>query len=531
MCAEPAMNSVALETSAHLRRILDSVADGIYGVDAVGLTTFINLAAIRLLGWSAEDFEAQDQHELLHAPSDAVSAHSPEACPVLQTLRDGKPREVAHGLLRRSNGGLLPVRYSVLPLGSGDQISGAVVTFSDLTSQQRAEEEARRALTELVEEQAARAEAESMRRQLHRLFEQVPALVALTFGPDHVFELVNPPFSELIAHREVVGKPYREALPEVAGEFAPLLDQVYQTRETYAGNEVFAELQTPAGIRGGYYNFVFQPILGASGSAYGILIHAVEVTELVQSRRLMEEKAAELAALAGSLERTNRELDQFAYIASHDLKAPLRGVSNIASWLEEDLADKLAPETRQYMILMRNRIERMESLIDALLSYSRAGRVQGEPRVIDLTALVNDLIAMVSENEAKPVQVVLERKLPEVLGDPVGLQQVFQNLMGNAVKYAQSVVRVGVRDAENEHLFYVADDGPGIDPRFHDRVWGMFQRLHAPGEGEGTGIGLAIVKKIVDANHGRVWLESELGQGATFWVGWPKNLAQGVIDG
>jgi signal transduction histidine kinase len=179
---------------------------------------------------------------------------------------------------------------------------------------------------------------------------------------------------------------------------------------------------------------------------------------------------------------------------------------------------------------MKNRIGRMEDLINALLTYSRAGRVRGEPADVDTHALVSE-VADVLRSARPDVSIQVEGELPRLFADPVGVQQVFQNLIGNAVKYARATVRVGAHDEGDAYRFYVADDGPGIDPRFHDRIWGMFQRLHAPGEGEGTGIGLAIVRKIAEANHAQTWLESEEGAGATFWVRWPKPRGEDAYHG
>jgi PAS domain S-box-containing protein len=508
--------------AVRLQTILDAVTDGIYGLDADGNTTFVNRAAARMLGRTARELAGAPQHDTIHHSRADGSPFPIDQCPIHWTLRDGIIRNITDDAFWRADGTSFPVSYTVTPIREKTGINGAVITFQDLTEQRRTETEAQRALLELVQEQAARAEAESMRVQLNRLFEQAPAHVAVTYGPDHVFELANPRYLELVGGRHVVGKPVREALPEVVAQgFIELLDHVYQSGQAWIGNEVAVSIDLPEGTRKGFFNFVYQPLLGGNGGAYGILIHAVDVTEQVRGRMEVERNASELSTLARQLERTNQELDQFAYIASHDLKAPLRGVSNIASWLEEDLADKLTDETREYVGLMKKRIERMEDLINALLTYSRAGRVRGEARSVTVGEIVAEVVQVMADQSDTPV--TLDTSFPTLMADPVGVQQVFQNLISNALKYARSAVHVGVVEEEREYRFYVSDDGPGIDSRFHERIWVMFQRLHAPGEGEGTGIGLAIVKKIAEANHGRAWVESSAGAGSTFWVAWPKQ--------
>lgn len=507
--------------AVRLQTILDAVTDGIYGIDADGNTTFVNRAAARMLGRTTQELVSTPQHATIHHSRADGSPFPIGECPIHLTLNDGVTRNISEDVFWRPDGTSFPVSYTVTTIRDERDIKGAVITFVDLTEHRRAEDEAQRALFDLVNEQAARAEAESMRVQLNRLFEQAPAHVAVTYGPDHVFELANPRYLELVGGRDIVGKPVREALPEVVAQgFIGLLDRVYQSGQAFIGNEVPVAIQHADGNREGFFNFVYQPLLGSDGRAYGILIHAVDVTELVRSRLEVERNASELSLLARQLERTNHELDQFAYIASHDLKAPLRGVSNIASWLEEDLADKLTEETRDYLSLMKQRIERMEDLINALLAYSRAGRVRGEARLVPVADVISELAQILGEE--KTTLIIVDTGLPTLDADPVGLQQVFQNLISNALKYARSEVHVGMVEQEREYHFYVRDDGPGIDPRFHERIWVMFQRLHAPGEGEGTGIGLAIVKKIVEANHGRAWIESSGVAGSTFWVAWPK---------
>ena len=259
----------------------------------------------------------------------------------------------------------------------------------------------------------------------------------------------------------------------------------------------------------------------ANAVAVGIARQRNEET-LRESEQRSRQRADELARLATALERSNRELDQFAYVASHDLKAPLRGIANLSQWIEEDLGPALAGTTREHLTLLRGRIHRMEALIEGILEYSRAGRVRVEPTEVDTGRLVHDIIELIAP--PPHVRFELDPQLPLLVTEKLPLQQVLLNLIGNAVKYTvrpDAVVRVSARRTPGGCEFRVSDNGPGIAPAFHDRVWGIFQTLEARDKVEGTGIGLALVKKIVEHRGGRAWVESEEGQGATFGFVWP----------
>ena len=259
------------------------------------------------------------------------------------------------------------------------------------------------------------------------------------------------------------------------------------------------------------------PLRTADGSISGGVMVGVDLTE-----RLHQQKERE--SLIEALAKTNQELDQFAYVASHDLKAPLRGIANLSHWIEEDLGDAVSDETRQNLLLMRGRVQRLEGLIDGILSYSRAGRVREKAAMVDTGALVRDVVELLAP--VAPARVEVVSPLPTLVAEKVPLQQVFMNLIGNALKYGQRPdVVVSVRaEAHRTHWeFSVADNGPGIAPQFHERIWGIFQTLASRDKVEGTGIGLSVVKKIIESRGGRVWVVSDLGQGAVFHFTWPRQ--------
>ncbi len=217
------------------------------------------------------------------------------------------------------------------------------------------------------------------------------------------------------------------------------------------------------------------------------------------------------------LESMNRELEQFAYVTSHDLKAPLRAIANLSSWIEEDLNDVMTEETRKQMELLRGRVKRMESLINGILQYSRAGRVDMEVEMVDVSELLSEIIEGFEYPDDFQFDIAAE--MPVIETARVPFSQVFSNLISNAIKYHEGTggrVAISMKDMGEYYEFSVADNGPGIAPEYHERIFKIFQTLQARDKLESTGVGLTLVKKIVEELGGEISVESEEGRGATF---------------
>ena len=243
-------------------------------------------------------------------------------------------------------------------------------------------------------------------------------------------------------------------------------------------------------------------------------------------RYAVERKRAErnLSKLLKDLEDTNRELNDFASIVSHDLKAPLRGIKTLAEWIMEDNIDRLTEEGKEQMELLADRVDRMHKLIDGILHYSRVGRQKEQTSTVHLDTLVPEIWDMLSA----PVDIhfCIEGELPVVVCEHTRISQVFQNLLSNAVKYMdkpEGRVRVGCVEDEDMWKFHVSDNGPGIAEKYYEKIFKMFQTLSATDAFESTGVGLTVVKKIVEMYGGGIWLESEVGAGTTFYFTFPKQ--------
>ncbi len=248
----------------------------------------------------------------------------------------------------------------------------------------------------------------------------------------------------------------------------------------------------------------------------------VIIQEITEQKNELKRNNLVLQAYTDNLEKKNKELDKFASIVSHDLKAPLRAIGSLTGWIEEESGPTMLPDTRANFDLIKQRVARMEGLINAILEYSRADRTQANEEMVDTYQLIKESMDLIGS--PSHVRLDFQTLLPVVEGDRTRLSQVFSNFLVNAIRYCNKpevLIQLSAHQVEGGWIFSVKDNGPGIDPRFHEKIFVIFQTLHRRDEVESTGVGLAIVKKIIEDQGGKVWVESKPGEGADFRFFWP----------
>jgi len=331
------------------------------------------------------------------------------------------------------------------------------------------------------------------------------------------------------------------SMPELDGfELAEIIHQHPRYQKTaiiFISAVHLTDLDRLKGYEHGAVDYIAVPVipelLRAKVSVFAELYRKTQ--QLERLNRELEQRVAERTAelqnraevlqrLNSALQRRNQELDAFTYIASHDLKEPLRGISNYAQFLIEDYSATLDVEGRERLVTIQRLIQGMEELLNSLLHYSRVERAELSQRDLDLTQVVREALDQLQGRlQGEQVQVRLPQSLPIVRGDRTQLIEVFTNLLSNAVKYNDKLekwVEVGVQDNTNGEppIFYVRDNGIGISPEHTEKVFEIFRRLHTRNAyGGGTGAGLTIVKKIIERHSGRIWVESAVGNGTTFF--------------
>ncbi len=381
----------------------------------------------------------------------------------------------------------------------------------------------------------------AVNRQLTDLFVQAPTAIVILKGPEFVFELANDRALEIISRTkmEVSGRKAAEVMPELAAQgFIQLMEQVY-----YSGERVVVE-ETPLRYTSHgqevsiFVKFVFQPLIDEDGSISGIMILGDDVSPQVLARKKIEENEENLekqvAQRTGELLKANKELESFNYVASHDLQEPLRKIQTFINLVEKN---KDNPEaTEKYFQKINQSTQRMRDLIQSILVYSRLSKTGEELVDTDLNKILSDVtsdLELLMEEKGATIQ---SDHLPVIKANALQMHQLFSNLISNSIKFSRQspMIRIqaqvvagkemNLADKINPQQQYLRltfrDNGIGFEPRFKEQIFNLFQRLHGKDEFSGTGIGLSIVKKIVEQHNGFIEADSQPGEGAVFniWI-------------
>lgn len=335
----------------------------------------------------------------------------------------------------------------------------------------------------------------------------------ITFDCNLRVTFLNPAFENLVGLKktEILHRPVNLILSTLSRNYgAGIYHQVLNGERVIVPENKYS-------TREGYFEGQLMPLMNDAGDVIGGLCIIYDITD----RKLAEEyiKKKNLR-----LEQSIHELKQFTYIVSHDLKAPLRAISSLSTWLEKDHAQELNDEGRSLLEYIRKRVLRMNSFIDALLTYSHTGTREDQKEELEVKALVDEVICAVAP--PSKVSVKADGKLPKVRYERPKLYQVLHCLIDNAVKFndkeAGQVEVLLVNELPDEVTLAVRDNGVGIAEKYHSKVFRLFQTLSQRDETENTGVGLALVKKIIESNYGRIWVESEVGKGSTFYFTIPR---------
>lgn len=351
------------------------------------------------------------------------------------------------------------------------------------------------------------------------VFEAAPGAMLVVDAQHHI-SMANAQVEELFGYprEELLGQPVSMLLPlELRLRHDELMrgvKDIDRSRAMGAGRELRGRHKNGADIP---LEIGLNPLRSGQQEPMFLVILA-DIT-------LHKKEEARLARIAENLERSNKDLEQFAYVASHDLKAPLRAIKTLARWIEQDAQGQLPERSHEHLEKLQGRVLRMERLLDDLLEYSRVGRKRNKLERVDTAEVAQVAVGLASPPEG--FQVHLPSPMPVLEAERVPLEQVFRNLFHNAIKHhhkEQGEISVSWEERGDQILFSVQDDGPGIKPEFHERIFQMFKTLRRRDEVEGSGMGLALIKKIVEHQGGTVWVESQPEQGATFHFTWPRHV-------
>jgi len=509
--SEKLFNSKILlkKSKDELQHILDSTQEGIYGLDLEGKTNFANGAAYDLTGFSLKEMLGKSQHQLIHHSHSDGTAYSREDCNIYASLREGKIRNIRDEVFWRKDGSSFPVEYTSSPMfDEGGNITGAVVVFTDISERKQSEEKML-----------------AIKARLEATLDTMADAVILSDENGTILSFNK-------AAENIFG--YKEA--DVIDKNVSIItsDQDQSNHDAYIKHYVAGGV--PSIIGKG------REVVGrrANGEMFPVDLAVAELrlegqryfSALLRdtSERTKHEKTIE--KYTRELERSNKELDDFAYVASHDLKAPLRGIMQLTKWIEEDSKDTLNDQTKEHLKLLQNRVSRLEKLLDDLLSYSRVGRVHGNFKEVNFTAMMDDIVQLLEPPAG--FKIIYAKDALAFVTLSVPLEQIFRNLISNAIKHHDhngGTIEITAESTESGFEFTVSDDGPGIAPEQHDRVFGIFQTLRPRDEVEGSGMGLAIIKKLLDSYRSNITIESDGIRGTRMCFTWPdeKNL-RAIID-
>ncbi len=487
--------------SLYARNLLEASLDPLVTISPFGKITDVNEATVQATGVSRVALIGSDFSDYFTEPDKARAGYQ-------EVFEKGQVTDYPL-TLRNVSGQLKHVLYNAsIYRNDIGEVTGVFAAARDVTERKRAEEELRAAsvyarnLLEASQDPLVTINAKGQITDVNEATVQATGLSrAALIGSDFSDYFTEPEkaragYQEVFAKGQVTDYPL--SLRNVSGK----VKEVLYNASVYR-NEV--------------------------GEVTGIFAAARDITERKRAEEALHKSHEHLEELVrertGELENANQELEGFAYSVSHDLRTPLRAIDGFSQQLLKRYADKLDEEGKRYLNVVRDNTKKMSQLIDDILAFSRMGRVGMGAAEIDMGALAHAVFEELKLTASGRELSMELPPLPPCRGDLAMLHQVWINLLGNAIKFtrpsAAALIEVGGHSVGAENIYYVRDNGAGFDMQYADKLFGVFQRLHGIEEFEGTGIGLAIVKRIITRHGGRVWAEGKVGEGATFYFALP----------
>lgn len=522
--------------------ILESVGEGIYGLDLKGQITFLNPMAEKLTGFSLEDTKGKPAHLLINHSKPDGSMHPIEDSFIYRAYRDGEVYSASDEVFWRKDGSSFPVEYTSTPIYEEGLLTGAVVVFKDI----------------------------SERKHADKVLKEIVVGTSAVIGDNFLKSLVRHLATSLNVKYAFIGELVGEHLDKVEiltvwADGKPVKNFEYDLKDTPCENVVNDKVcYYSNGVQTlfprdrllaemGVESYLGVPLHDIEKKCQGLLVvmHDTEISESMDPQAIMQVFANRIEAelerhkaekklekhlddlerlvneRTAALEKSNKNLSDFAFIASHDLQEPLRKVTIFGDMLKEKNKN-LDENSCDYINRMQRATVRMQTFIDDLLMYSKVS-AQNAPFVkMDCNKIIQDALSDLETRIHQTRGTINVEKIPDIEADPFQIRQLFQNLIGNALKYHKEdknpVINISTQPGDNGNVVLkIEDNGIGFDEKYKDKIFQLFQRLHGKSAYGGTGIGLAICKKIVEHHNGTIAVSSTVGTGTTFSVSLPKK--------
>ena len=503
------------KSSDQLELILEHAGNGIFAVNHEGIIVMVNNSSLDMLGYSKDEFTGKKVHDL-HMDHNKDGATYPiEDCAIYKSYTQGAPAIKDDEVFIRKDGSLIPVDFTSTPIIENDEITGAVISFRDISERKKAEQE-----------------IHNKNEFIQTVLDNLPIGVALNKFDGGEATYMNKKFEDIYGWD-------KETIKDVNTFFEKVYpDQEYRKEIM---EKIMADIQSGDPERMHWENIRITTKDGSKQFINAFNIPLVDQNTMVSTviditkQKLYER---EIKLLNEGLEKkieqrtqelmlANKELEAFTYSVSHDLRAPLRAIDGFTRILQEDYQDKLDDNAKRITKVVRDNTHKMGQLIDDLLTFSRLSRIDIQRSEVDMETLANSIyheLTCVDQRNKVRFEV---SQLPRAYGDPTMIRQVWVNLLSNALKFSapkeKPEITIFSSREDGIHTYTIRDNGVGFDMRYVDKIFGVFQRLHNAREFEGTGVGLAIVERIIAKHGGWVRAESKLQEYASFSFSLPAD--------